>query len=221
VQASVGRPEVAYRETIAAAGEAEGRYVRQTGGRGQYGHVVLRLEPLPPGTGFLFENQVVGGRVPKEYVPAVQKGIQESMDNGVLAGYPVVDVRAILLDGSYHEVDSNELAFRIAASMAFKKGLEKAKPTILEPIMSVEVYTPEEYLGEVIADLMSRMGRVEGIEDRHGGKVVKALVPLRSMFGYTTRLRSVTQGRATHTMQFASYQPVPQSVQDEIVAKTG
>jgi elongation factor G len=221
VQASVGRPEVAYRETIGAAGEAEGRFVRQTGGRGQYGHVVLRLEPLPPGTGFLFENQVVGGRVPKEYVPAVQKGIQESMDNGVLAGYPVVDVRAILLDGSYHEVDSSESAFRIAASMAFKKGLEKAKPTILEPIMGVEVFTPEEYLGEVIADLMSRMGRVEGIEDRHGGKVVKALVPLRSMFGYTTRLRSVTQGRATHTMQFASYQPVPQSVQDEIVAKAG
>jgi elongation factor G len=163
----------------------------------------------------------VGGKVPKEYIPAVQKGIQDSMGNGVLAGYPVVDVRAILLDGSYHPVDSNESAFMIAASMACKKGLEKAKPTILEPIMDVEVFTPEDYLGEVIADLMARMGRVEGIEDRHGGKVVKALVPLRSLFGYTTRLRSTTQGRATHTMQFASYQPVSQSVQDEIVAGAG
>jgi len=220
VQATVGKPEVAYRETIAAAGEGEGRFVRQSGGRGQYGHVVLRLEPLPPGTGFLFENALTGGRIPKEYVPAIQRGVEESMDNGVVAGYPVVDVRAILLDGSYHEVDSSETAFRIAASMAFKKGLEKAKPTILEPIMGVEVFTPEGNLGEVIGDLMSRMGKVEGIEDRHGGKVVKALVPLRSMFGYTTRVRSLTQGRANHTMHFASYQPAPQTVQDEIVAKS-
>ena len=219
VQATVGRPEVAYRETIGDIAEGEGRFVRQSGGRGQYGHAVLRLEPLPAGTGFLFENQAGGGRIPKEYIPAVQKGVEEAMGNGVLAGYPVVDVRAILLDGSYHEVDSSETAFRIAASMAFKKGLARAKPTILEPIMSVEVFTPEEYLGEVIADCMIRMGKVEGIEDRHGGKVVKALVPLRGLFGYTTRLRSITQGRATHTMQFASYQPVPQSVQDEIVAK--
>jgi len=219
VQAAVGRPEVAYRETIGASGDGEGRFVKQSGGRGQYGHVVLRLEPLPAGAGFLFENQVTGGRIPKEYIPAIQRGVEESMDNGVAAGYPVVDVRAILMDGSYHQVDSSETAFKIAASMAFKRGLERAKPTILEPIMSVEVFTPEDYLGEVIADLMSRMGKVEGIEDRHGGKVVKALVPLRRMFGYTTRLRSITQGRANHTMHFASYQPVPQTIQDEIVAK--
>jgi elongation factor G len=219
VAASVGRPEVAYRETATEAAEAEGRFVRQSGGRGQYGHVLLRLEPLSRGSGFLFESQVVGGRVPKEYVPAVRKGVVESLDNGVLAGYPVVDMRVVLLDGSYHEVDSSELAFTVAASMATKKGLEKAKPTILEPVMSVEVFTPEGYLGEVIADLMGRMGKVEGIEDRHGGKVVLALVPLRSLFGYTTRLRSLTQGRATHTMQFTSYEPVPKNVQDEIVGK--
>ena len=210
VEATVGRPEVAYRETITEAAEAEGKFIRQSGGRGQYGHVVMRFEPLPTGTGFLFENKIVGGSILQGYIPAVQKGIEEVRANGVLVGYPMVDFRAILLDGSYHEVDSNEMAFRIAASMAYKIGLERAKPTILEP---------EEYLGDLISDLMGRMGRVEGIEDRHGGKVVKVLVPLRLLFGYTTRLRSLSQGRANHTMQFSLYQPTPQTVQDEIVRK--
>jgi elongation factor G len=219
VQASVGRPEVAYRETITASAEAEEKFVKQSGGRGQYGHVIMRFEPLPQGTGFLFENQVVRGRIPKEYFPAVRKGIEEAMGNGVLAGYPMVDFRATLLDGSVHEVDSSELAFKIAASMAYKKGLEKAKPTILEPIMAVEVFTPVEYLGELISDFSIRLGRVEGIEDRQGGKVVKAFVPLRAMFGYTTRLRTLSQGRATHTMQFSAYKPTTQAVQSDIVAK--
>jgi len=219
VQAAVGRPEVAYRETITGNAEVEGRFIRQSGGHGQYGHVVMRFESLPQGTGFLFENRVVRGSVPKEYIPAVRKGIEEAMDNGVLAGYPMVDFRATLLDGSAHEVDSSELAFKVAASMAYKKGLAEAKPTILEPIMAVEVYTPQEYLGELISDLSSRLGRVEGIVDRQGGKVVKALVPLRAMFGYTTRLRTLTQGRATHTMQFSAYKPTTQAVQSEIVAK--
>ena len=219
VEAKIGKPEVAYRETIAASAEAEGKFIRQSGGRGQYGHVVMRFEPLPTGIGFLFENEIVGGGIPKEYIPAVQKGIAEAKANGVLVGYPMVDFRAILLDGSYHEVDSSDMAFRIAASMAYKFGLERAKPTILEPIMGVEIFTPEEYLGDVISDLMGRMGRIEGIEDRHGGKVVKAGVPLRLLFGYTTRLRNLSQGRANHTMQFSSYQPTPQTVQDEIVGK--
>lgn len=219
VQAAVGRPEVAYRETIAVPAGAEGKFIRQSGGRGQYGHVVMRFDPLPSGTGFLFENKMVGGRIPKEYIPAVQKGIEEAMENGVLAGYPMVDFRVILLDGSHHEVDSSEMAFKIAASMAYKAGLEKARPTILEPIMEVEVFTPEEYLGDLISDFGSRMGRVEGIEDKHGSKVVKALVPLRCMFGYTTRLRSITQGRANHTRQFATYQPVSKKIQDAIVEK--
>jgi len=219
VEATIGQPEVAYRETITATAETEGKFIRQRGGRGQYGHVIMRFEPLPTGTGFLFENQLVGGAIPKEYIPAVQKGIEEAKTNGVLVGYPMVDFRAILLDGSHHEVDSSETAFRIAASMAYKYGLEKAKPTILEPIMGVEVFSPAEYLGDLISDLMGRMGRVEGIEDRHGGKVVKAVVPLRQLFGYTTRLRSLSQGRANHTMQFSFYQPTPRSVQDEIVYK--
>lgn len=219
VEAKVGEPEVAYRETITETAEAEGKFIRQSGGRGQYGHVVMRFEPLPTGTGFLFENKSVGGSVPQGYIPAVQKGVEEACTNGVLVGYPMVDFRAILLDGSYHEVDSNEMAFRIAASMAYKNGLERAKPTILEPIMGVEIFTPEQYLGDLISDLMGRMGRVEGIEDRHGGKVVKANVPLRLLFGYTTRLRSLSQGRASHTMQFSFYQPTPQAVQDEIVRK--
>jgi len=219
VEANVGKPEVAYRETITRSAEAEGKFVKQSGGRGQYGHVIMRFEPLPPGTGFLFENKVVGGRVPKEYIPAVQKGIEEAAENGVLAGYPMVDFRATLLDGSYHEVDSSEMAFKVAASLAYRDGLKKAKPTILEPIMAVEVHTPEEYLGDVISSFSAKMGHVEGIEDRYGGKVVKALVPLRSMFGYTTALRSMTKGRATHTMQFSHYQPAPKSVQDEIVKK--
>jgi len=219
VAANVGRPEVAYRETIRGTAEAEGKFIKQTGGHGAYGHVIMRFEPLPPGTGFVFENKVIGGRVPREYVPAVEKGIKEAMDNGVLAGYPMVDFRASLLDGSSHDVDSSEMAFKVAASMAYKSGCAKAKPTILEPIMSVECATPEEHLGDVISDFSARMGHVEGIEDRPGSKVVKALVPLRSMFGYVTSLRSMTKGRASHTMQFSHYQETPRSIQEELVEK--
>jgi elongation factor G len=220
VAANVGAPEVAYRETIRGSAEAEAKYVKQTGGHGAYGHVVMSFEPLPAGTGFVFENKVVGGRVPREYIPAVEKGIREAMENGVLGGYPMVDFRASLLDGSSHDVDSSEMAFKIAASMAYKSGLAKAKPTILEPIMAVECATPEEHLGDVISDFGARMGHVEGIEDRPGSKVVKALVPLRSMFGYTTAIRSMTKGRASHTMQFSHYQDTPRSIQEELVEKT-
>ena len=220
VAANVGRPEVAYRETITQPSEVEIKFSKQTGGHGQFAHVKMAFEPLPAGTGFAFENEVRAGRVPKEYIPAVEKGVREAMENGVLAGYPMVDFRAILLDGSYHEVDSSDLAFKVAASMAYKAGLEKAKPTILEPIMAVECAVPEDHLGDVISDFGARMGHVEGIEDRHGSKVVKALVPLRSMFGYTTSLRSMTKGRATHTMQFSHYQEAPRSIQEAIVEKT-
>jgi elongation factor G len=219
VAANVGAPEVAYRETIRDSAETEAKFVKQTGGHGQYGHVVMRFESLPPGTGFVFENKVMGGRVPREYIPAVEKGIREAMENGVLAGYPMVDFRATLLDGSAHDVDSSELSFKIAASMAYKSGCAKAKPTVLEPIMAVECATPEEHLGDVISDFSARMGHVEGIEDRHGSKVVKALVPLRSMFGYVTSLRSMTRGRASHTMQFSHYQETPRSIQEELVEK--
>jgi len=220
VRAAVGNPEVAYRETITAAAKAEGRFVKQSGGRGFYGHVVMRFEPLPPGTGFLFESKMTGGEVPKEFIPAVKKGIEEATGNGVLAGYPMVDFRAILLAGSAHQVDSNELAFKIAASMAYKNGLEQAKPIILEPIMSVEVFTPEEYLGKIISDLSTREGKIEGIEDRQGGKVVKALVPLGRIFGYITALRSVSKGRASHTTKFDSYQPASKRLQEKIVRKS-
>ncbi len=220
VAANVGRPEVAYRETIRGTAEAEGKFIKQTGGHGAYGHVIMSFEPLPAGTGFVFENRVVGGRVPREYIPAVEKGIREAMENGVLAGYPMVDFRAALLDGSSHDVDSSEMAFKVAASMAYKSGLAKAKPTILEPIMAVECATPEEHLGDVISDFSARMGHVEGIEDRPGSKVVKALVPLRSMFGYVTAIRSMTKGRASHTMQFSHYQETPRSIQEELVEKT-
>jgi elongation factor G len=220
VAANVGAPEVAYRETIRGSAEAEAKYVKQTGGHGAYGHVVMSFDPLPAGTGFVFENKVVGGRVPREYIPAVEKGIREAMENGVLGGYPMVDFRATLLDGSSHDVDSSEMAFKIAASMAYKSGLAKAKPTILEPIMAVECATPEENLGDVISDFGARMGHVEGIEDRPGSKVVKALVPLRSMFGYTTAIRSMTKGRASHTMQFSHYQDTPRSIQEELVERT-
>jgi elongation factor G len=219
VAANVGRPEVAYRETIKGSAEAEGKFIKQTGGHGAYGHVIMSFESLPAGTGFVFENKVIGGRVPREYFPAVEKGIREAMENGVLAGYPMVDFRASLLDGSSHDVDSSEMAFKVAASMAYKSGCAKAKPTILEPIMAVECATPEEHLGDVISDFSARMGHVEGIEDRPGSKVVKALVPLRSMFGYVTSLRSMTKGRASHTMQFSHYQETPRSIQDELVEK--
>jgi elongation factor G len=220
VDAHVGKPQVAYRETIRRAVEkVEHRYVRQTGGRGQYGHVVLNLEPTGPGGGYEFVDKITGGVIPKEYIPAVDAGIQDAMQSGVLAGYPVVDVRATLVFGSYHEVDSSEMAFKIAASMAFKEACRRADPVLLEPIMAVEVVTPEEYLGDVIGDLSSRRGRVEGMDQRANNQVVRAEVPLAEMFGYATDLRSRTQGRATYTMQFKSYQEVPEQVAREIVAK--
>jgi elongation factor G len=219
VRARVGMPEVAYRETITASAEGEGRFIRQSGGHGQYGHVLMRFEPLQAGMGFLFESRLAGGAIPRQYVPAVEKGIREAMENGVLAGYPMVDFRAILLDGSHHEVDSSELAFRIAASMAYKDGVQKAGPVILEPFMSLEVLTPDGYLGALVSDIMARTGRVEGIEDRSDGKVIRALAPLRCLFGYTSRLRSLAHGRAAHNMQFSAYRPVPKAVQDAIIEK--
>ncbi len=219
VGANVGKPQVAYKETVRTASKAEGKFVRQTGGRGQYGHVCIEIEPLEPGKGFEFIQRIVGGVIPREYISPVEKGIKEAMDRGILAGYPVVDVRVKLYDGSYHEVDSSELAFKIAGSMAFKEAAKKAKPVLLEPIMSVEVVTPEEYMGDVIGDLNSRRGRVQSIEIRGNAKVVKAQVPLSEMFGYATDLRSRTQGRATYTMQFLHYEEVPRGVSEEIVAK--
>jgi elongation factor G len=220
VDANVGRPQVAYRETITqSASKVEERYVRQTGGRGQYGHVVIDLEPTGPGGGYEFVDKIVGGVIPKEYIPSVDAGIQEALTSGVVAGYPMVDVRATLTHGSYHDVDSSEMAFKIAGSMAVKKAARLAHPVLLEPIMAVEVVTPEEYMGDVIGDLSSRRGRVEGMEQRGNSHVVRALVPLSDMFGYATDLRSRTQGRATYTMQFNSYQQVPESISKEIVAR--
>jgi elongation factor G len=216
VAANVSRPQVAYKESIRRAAEAEGRFIRQSGGRGQYGHVKMRFEPLTRGEGFVFENAIVGGVVPREYIPAVETGVSEAMQQGILAGHPVVDIKAILYDGSYHEVDSSELAFKIAASMAFKEATKKAQPVILEPVMSVEVVVPPEYMGDVIGDLNSRRGKIRGMEDRAGAKVVTAHVPLAEMFGYATDLRSRTQGRATFTMQFALYDEVPAQKQAEL-----
>jgi elongation factor G len=220
VDANVGKPQVAYRETITVpVQKIEERYIRQTGGRGQYGHVVINLEPTGPGGGYEFVDKITGGVIPKEYIPAVDAGIQEAMNSGVLAGYPVVDLRVTLTYGSYHDVDSSEMAFKIAGSMAFKKAVRAAKPAILEPIMHVEVVTPEDYLGDVIGDLSSRRGKVEGMEQRGANHVIGALVPLSDMFGYATDLRSRTQGRATYTMQFNSYQEVPESIAREIIAR--
>jgi elongation factor G len=216
VEANVGKPQVAYRETIRASAEAEEKYVRQTGGRGQYGHVKLRVEPAP-GKGFEFVNAIVGGVVPKEYVPAVEKGVIEALEGGVLAGYPVEDVRVTLFDGSYHEVDSSELAFKIAGSMAAKKAVEKAKPVLLEPVMRVEVTVPEEYMGTVNGDLISRRGRLEGTEIVGGTHIIKAMVPLSEMFGYATELRSRTQGRGSFTMHFGQYEEVPKNLAEEII----
>jgi elongation factor G len=218
VTANVSRPQVAYKESIRRVMAGEGKFVRQSGGRGQYGHVKLRLEPLKRGEGFAFENALVGGVVPKEYVPAVQAGVVEAMQHGIVAGYPVVDMKVTVYDGSYHEVDSSELAFKIAASMAFKEAAKKAEPVILEPIMSVEVVVPEEYMGDVIGDLNARRGKIRGLEERAGAKVVAARVPLAEMFGYATELRSRTQGRATFTMQFAFYDEIPANKQAELVA---
>jgi elongation factor G len=221
VEANVGKPQVAYRETVTVPVSAEGRFIRQTGGRGQYGHVKIQIEPLPSG-GFEFANKIVGGTIPKEYIPAVEKGVREAMEGGVLAGYPVVDTRVILYDGSYHEVDSSEMAFKIAGSMAFKDGARRAKPSLLEPIMRFEVIVPEEFVGQVIGDLNARRGRVLEIEARPAAQVVRAEVPLAELFGYATDLRSATQGRGSHTpFQFARYQPVPAQIAEEIVAKVG
>ena len=219
VDANVGRPQVAYRETVGKAVEKiQGRFVRQTGGRGQYGHAVINMEPAEPGEGYEFLDRIVGGKIPKEYIPSVDLGIQEAMEAGVLAGYPVVDIRVELVDGSYHDVDSSEMAFKIAGSMAFKEAMQRAKPKLLEPMMAVEVVTPEDYLGDVMGDLNSRRGRVEGLEPRGNAQAVRARVPLATMFGYATDLRSMTQGRATFTMQFDRYEDAPQSVAGEIVS---
>jgi elongation factor G len=218
VDANVGRPQVAYRETISKPVEKiEGRFVRQTGGRGQYGHAVINASPMEPGEGYEFVDKIVGGKIPKEYISSVDLGIQEAMESGVMSGYPVVDVRIELIDGSFHEVDSSEMAFKIAGSMAFKNAEQRAKPKLLEPVMAVEVVTPEEYLGDVMGDLNSRRGRVEGLEPRGNAQAIRARVPLATMFGYATDLRSTTQGRATFTMQFDRYEEVPQSIASELV----
>jgi elongation factor G len=219
VEANVGKPQVAYRETIRAKVDQEGKFVRQSGGRGQYGHVWITLEPNEAGKGFEFVNGIVGGSVPKEYIPAVEKGIREATSNGVLAGYPVVDVKATLFDGSYHDVDSNEMAFKIAGSMAFKDAMSNAKPVILEPIMKVEVVTPEDYYGDIVGDLNRRRGQIVGMEDSISGKVVTAEVPLAMMFQYSTSMRSMSQGRATYTMEFSKYMEVPSNVSNEITKK--
>ena len=219
VEANVGKPQVAYRETIRKHAEAEGKYIRQTGGRGQYGHAKIRLDPNEPGKGYEFVNDIVGGVVPREYIKPIDQGMQEAMEGGVLAGYPMVDIKATLYDGSYHEVDSNEMAFKIAGSMAFKEAARKASPVILEPVMAVEVVVPEDFAGTIMGDLSSRRGRIEGMEHRAGSQVIKAIVPLAEMFGYATHMRSSTQGRATYSMHFARYEEAPRSVSEEIIAR--
>ena len=222
VDANIGRPQVAYRETIrSGAKSVEAKFVRQTGGRGQYGHVIINIGPAEQGAGFVFEDKVVGGTIPREYIPAVEQGIREALANGVLAGYPVIDVKVELIAGSYHDVDSSEMAFKIAGSMALKEGIRRAKPVLLEPIMDVEVVTPADYMGDIIGDLSSRRGKVGGMTERAGARVIGASVPLGEMFGYSTTLRSMSQGRAVYTMQFARYDEVPKSKADEIVAAQG
>ncbi len=219
VEANVGAPQVAYREAIRKSVEVEGKFVKQSGGRGQYGHVWLRIEPNEPGKGFEFVDAIKGGSVPREFIPAVRKGLEETLPNGVLAGFPVVDIKVTLFDGSYHDVDSNENAFKMAASMGFKDGMRKASPVLLEPMMAVEVETPEDYTGTVMGDLSSRRGMVQGMEDMVGGsKIVKAEVPLAEMFGYSTALRSATQGRATYTMEFKHYTEAPKSVAEAVMS---
>ncbi len=219
VEANVGKPQVAYRETIRSSVEQEGKFVRQSGGRGQYGHVVLRIEPMDPGAGYEFVNEIVGGVVPKEYIPAVDKGVQEQMENGVIAGYPLVDCKVTLFDGSYHDVDSSELAFKIAGSIGFREGALKANPVLLEPVMKVEVVTPEDYMGDVMGDLNRRRGLPQGMDDTPAGKVIRAEVPLAEMFGYATDLRSMSQGRAVYSMEFEKYAEVPQNVADVVLRK--
>jgi elongation factor G len=219
VVANVGAPQVSYRETIRNLVEQEGKFVRQSGGRGQYGHVYLRLEPQEPGAGYEFVNEIVGGVIPKEYIPAVGKGVKEQMLNGVIAGFPVVDVKVTLYDGSYHDVDSSEMAFKIAGSMCFKQGAVKARPVLLEPVMKVEVVTPEEYMGDVMGDLNRRRGLVQGMDDSPSGKIIRAEVPLAEMFGYATDMRSATQGRATYSMEFSKYSEVPASIAEAVSKK--
>jgi elongation factor G len=219
VEANVGKPQVAYKETIKGSADAEGKFIRQTGGRGQYGHVWIKVEPLKPGSNFEFVNKIVGGSIPKEYIPAVEDGIVEAMLTGVLAGYPVIDLRVTLYDGSFHEVDSTEMAFKIAGSMAFKEGFLRSKPILLEPIMKVEVEVPEQYMGDVIGDLNSRRGKIEGMEPRVNIQVIRAHVPLSDMFGYATTLRSKTQGRGIYTMEFARYEEVPKNISEGIISK--
>jgi elongation factor G len=220
VQANVGRPQVAYRETINKLQEAESKYIRQTGGRGQYGHVVLTVEPQEPGKGYEFVNKIVGGVIPREYIPAIDKGIKEAMTSGTLAGYPVVDIKVTVTDGSFHEVDSSEMAFKIAGSMAFKDACKKANPVILEPIMKTEVVVPEEYMGDVIGDLNSRRGKIASMDFKNKVQHIKANVPLAEMFGYSTSLRSLTQGRGNYGMEPSHYEEVPKQIADKILEKT-
>ncbi|MBR5797069.1 MAG: elongation factor G, partial [Phascolarctobacterium sp.] len=219
VGCTVGNPQVAYRETIRKAVKSEGKFVRQSGGKGQYGHCWLEITPLEPGQGFKFENKVVGGAIPKEYISPIEAGVKEAMENGVVAGYPMVDIAVTVYDGSYHEVDSSEMAFKIAGSMGFKSGAQKANPVILEPYMKVEVTVPEEYMGDVIGDINSRRGRIEGMEARNGAQVIRAFVPLAEMFGYATDLRSKTQGRGNYSMEVDHYEDVPKNIAEAIVAK--
>jgi elongation factor G len=219
VDAEVGAPQVAYRETIKTAIDKEYKYAKQSGGRGQFGHVFLKIEPQEPGAGYEFIDEIKGGVIPKEYIPAVNKGIQEAMNRGIQAGYPVVDVKVTLYDGSYHEVDSSEMAFKLAGSMGFREGARAANPVILEPLMKVEVEVPEDYMGDVIGDISKRRGQVNGMSERSGNKIVDAFVPLAEMFGYSTDLRSMTQGRATYSMEFDHYEEVPSNVSKEIITK--
>jgi len=221
VEANVGKPQVAYKETIRSAVKVEGKFIRQSGGKGQYGHVWIELEPLEPGTGVQFESKIVGGSVPKEYIKPVEAGIREAAESGILAGYPVIDFKATLVDGSYHEVDSSEMAFKIAGSMAFKEGCRRAKSVILEPIMKVEITVPEEYMGDVIGDVNSRRGRMEGMEARSGAQIIRSFIPLSEMFGYATDLRSKTQGRGTYAMEPSHYEEVPKSILETIVSTRG
>jgi elongation factor G len=222
VDANVGRPQVSYRETIRTPQEnVHGKFVRQTGGRGQYGHVVINIEPTEAGVGFLFEDKIRGGAIPREYISSVEQGVKDALQSGVVAGYPVIDVKVELVDGSYHDVDSSEMAFKIAGSMALKDGVKKAKPVLLEPVMDVEIVTPSDYMGDLIGDVSSRRGRVGGMTDRGDAQVIGASVPLGEMFGYSTTLRSLSQGRAVYTMQFSHYEEVPQGKAEEIVAAGG
>jgi elongation factor G len=219
VDCTVGKPQVAYRETIRKQVKSEGKFVRQSGGRGQYGHCWIELVPQEPGVGFSFENKVVGGSIPREFINPIEAGIKEAMENGVVAGYPMVDIKAIVYDGSYHDVDSSEMAFKIAGSMAFRSGAQKATPVLLEPYMKVEVIVPEDYMGDVIGDLNSRRGRIEGMEPRNGAQVIDAFVPLSEMFGYSTDLRSKTQGRGNYSMEISHYDEVPKNISEAITAK--